>query len=140
MALHERVARAETVKGSSNRGFGLVFAAVFAAVALLPYLHGNPIRWWSLAIAAAILIVALARPALLAPFNRVWTRVGLLLHKIVSPIIMAVAFYGVVTPTALIMRACGKDPLRRKFDRGAESYWILREPPGPEPNSIKNQF
>ena len=140
MASHERLAGAETVKASSDRGFGLVFAAVFAVVGLLPYLHGNPVRWWALVAAGEILVVALAGPILLAPANRVWTRLGLVLHRIVNPVVMAAVFYGAVTPTALVMRACGKDPLRRRFDRGAQSYWIVRAPPGPTPDSIKHQF
>jgi predicted membrane metal-binding protein len=140
MATHENFARDEKIKGSSDRGFGLVFAVVFALVAVWPYLHGNPVRWWSLIVAAAFLIAALARPRTLAPLNRVWTRFGLLLHKITNPVIMGLVFYGAVTPTAWAVRAMGKDPLRRKIDRAAASYWILREPPGPTPQSIKHQF
>ena len=138
MATHESFTRAHAVKTSSNRAFGLVFAAVFAAVALWPLLRGDALRWWSAALAAALLIVASLRPALLAPFNRVWTRFGLLLHKLTSPLIMGLVFYGAVTPTAWIMRALGKDPLRRTIDRAAPSYWIVREPPTPD--SIKHQF
>ncbi len=79
-------------------------------------------------------------PSLLAPLNRVWTKFGLLLHKVVSPIVLGVMFYLVITPTGLLMRLFGKDPLRLKFDGTAKSYWIPREPPGPKPDSIKDQF
>jgi hypothetical protein len=140
MAAHESFTRTAPVRSSSDRSFGYVFAAVFTAVALWPFVHGNAVRWWSLAIAAAFLVAALAAPALLAPLNRVWTKFGLLLHKVTNPVIMGVVFYGAVTPTALIMRALGKDPLRRKIDRAAVSYWIQREPPGPAPESIKLPF
>ncbi len=140
MATHESFVRDEKIKTSSDRTFGVVFAVVFAVIALWPYLHGNGMRWWSLAVAAAFLVIALVSPALLAPLNRVWTRFGLLLHKVTNPVIMGLVFYVAVTPTAWIMRALGKDPLRRTIDRSAASYWILREPPGPAPDSIKHQF
>lgn len=140
MTMHESITRTAPVKGSSDRSFGYVFAAVFAAIALWPFLHGNAVRWWSLAIAAAFLVAALAAPALLAPLNRVWTKFGLLLHKVTNPVIMGLVFYVAVTPTAWVMRAVGKDPLRRKIDRAAASYWIQREPPGPAPESIKLPF
>jgi hypothetical protein len=140
MAAHESFTRDAPVRGSSDRGFGYVFAAVFTVVALWPFVHGNGVRWWSLAIAAAFLVAALAAPILLAPLNRAWTKFGLLLHKVTNPVIMGLVFYVTVTPTALIMRALGKDPLRRKIDRAATSYWIQREPPGPAPESIKLPF
>ncbi len=132
--------RQDAVRSSSNRSFGVVFAAVFAIVALWPLTHAGVARVWAVAIAVAFLAVALARPSLLAPLNRAWTAFGLLLHKITNPLIMGLVFYGAVTPTALIMRALGKDPLRRRFDRDATSYWIEREPPGPEPDSMNRQF
>ena len=137
---HERFDRDETVRGSSDRGFGLVFAAVFAAVGLWPLTGGGEARIWSLAVALAILIVALARPRLLAPFNRAWLAFGLLLHRIVNPVVMGLIFYLAVTPTALIMRARGKDPLNRRFDPNAASYWIERDPPGPDPQTMNQQF
>ena len=138
---HEDYGRAEEVKASSDRGFGLVFAAVFAIVALWPLTgEDGAIRLWSVAIAAAFLAIALLRPRLLAPLNGVWTRFGLLLHRVVNPIVMAVLFYLTVTPTALIMSALGKDLLRLKRDPAAKSYWIERKPPGPAPDTMSNQF
>jgi len=67
-------------------------------------------------------------------------KLGDILHRIASPIALAILFYGVVTPTGLLMRLFGKDPLRLRFDREAKSYWIAREPPGPAPESLKDQF
>ena len=138
--IHERLIRAEPVKGSSDRGFGVVFAIVFAAIGLFPLLNGESPRGWSLAVAGAILAAALVKAEWLAPFNQVWFRFGLLLHRIVNPIIMALLFYGVVMPTGLIMRAAGKDLLRLRYDPDAESYWMHRDPPGPNPESLKHQF
>ncbi len=138
-SFHEDYRRPE-VKSSSNRSFGIVFAVVFAIIALWPLTDGGAARVWAAAIAGAFLVIALARPSLLAPLNRVWTVFGLMLHRITNPLIMGLVFYGAVTPTGLIMRALGKDPLRRRLDPGAESYWIDREPPGPAGDTMNHQF
>lgn len=134
-SLHEDFSRAEAPDGSSDRGFGLVFAAVFGVIGAWPLLGGGAPRLWALVAAAAFLAVAAAAPRLLAPLNRAWTRFGLLLGRIVTPLVMGLLFYGMVTPMGLAMRALGKDPLRRRFDRAAASYWIARRPPGPAPMS-----
>ncbi len=128
------------LNGSSDRSFGLVFAAVFLAGGLWPLLRGGTPRVWALVVAGAFLIASLARPSLLAPLNRLWTRFGLLLNKVTTPIVMGVLFYLVVTPTGLLMRLFGKDPLRLSRDQEADSYWIKREPPGPSPETMTNQF
>jgi hypothetical protein len=138
--LPESFERDEPVHGSSDRSFGLVFTALFLIVGLAPLLHGRPVRLWSIALAAAFLGVALGRASLLAPLNRLWTRFGLLLHRVVNPIVMGAIFYLAITPFGIVMRLAGKDPLRRGFDRTAASYWIDRTPPGPPPQSMSNQF
>lgn len=140
MSAHEDFGREEAVAGSSNRSFGLVFAAVFTVVALWPLLDGGWPRWWAAALAALFAVVATLRPAWLAPLNRYWTKLALLLHRVTNPLVMGVIFYAVVTPIALIMRALGKDPLLLRFDRQAASYWIERRPPGPAPESMRRQF
>jgi hypothetical protein len=137
---HEDLTREQYVEGSSDRNFGLVIAAVFLLVALGPLRHGHTPRWWALAVAAVFALVALAKPALLARLNRLWMKLGILLGKIVSPIALGILFYGVLTPLAVVVRLTGKDPLRLKLDSGADSYWILRKPPGPPPDSMTNQF
>jgi hypothetical protein len=139
-ALPESFERDEPQRTSSDRSFGLVFAGVFLIVGLGPLVHGGGVRWWSLAVALAFLLVAFIRPAILAPLNRVWTLFGLLLHKVMNPLVMGLMFYVALTPLALVMRLAGKDPLRRRFDGAASTYWIRREPPGPEPGSMSNQF
>lgn len=132
MSTHEDLRRAHEVKGGSDRSFGFVFTVVFALLGLRHV-------WW-LAASAAILAVTLIRASALAPFNRVWTRLGALLNRVVSPLISAAIFYLVVTPAGLIMRRGGKDLLRLKPDATAETYWVLRDPPGPEPASMADQF
>jgi hypothetical protein len=138
--IHEDFAREEEIKTSSERAFGFVFATVFAIIGLLPLLHGNPVRGWSLGVGAAFLIVALTAPKILAPLNRLWMKFGLLLHAIVNPVVMAFLFFSTVTPIALLLRLRGKDPLRLKLDPAARSYWIDRTPPGPPPDTMPRQF
>ena len=140
MDVHERLTEDHPITGSSDRSFGVVVTVVLTVVGVFPLLNGEPPRWWSLAVAGVMLVVTLVRAELLAPFNRVWFRFGLFLHRVVNPVIMAVIYFAVVTPTGLIMRAVGKDPLRLRRDPNAESYWIHRTPPGPEPESMTNQF
>lgn len=140
LSAHEDLSERDELKTSSERSFGLVFAVVLGLLALWPLLDSARPRWWLGGLAALFLVAALVRPALLAPLNRLWTKLGLVLHRIVNPVVMAVIFYLAVTPTALLMRLFGKDPLRRRFEPEAESYWIERQPPGPAPDSMRHQF
>ena len=126
--------------GSSDRAFGLVFAVFFAIVALLPLWGRGEVRAWALLISTAFALFAVAVPHILAPLNRGWMAFGNLLHHIVSPIALGILYYGVVTPTGLLMRLAGKDPLRLRFEPAARSYWIERQPPGPSADSLKDQF
>ncbi len=96
----------------SNRSFGSVFTVFFTLVGV----------WW------------------LAPLNRAWMRFGELLHRIVSPIVLGVIFYGVFTPVGLVMRMARRDAMKRRFEPGAPTYWIERRPPGPADDSFQDQF
>lgn len=113
--------------GSSNRNFGLVMAAFFALVAFFPYFSGGGVRVPSLVVAAVFLVLALVLPSSLTLANRLWTKFGLLLHKIISPLAMGCVFFLVVMPTALFMRMFGKPPLILGYDNDKQSYWIKRE-------------
>ncbi len=137
---HESFKREDATAGSSDRAFGIVFAVVFLIIGVLPLAFGGTVRIWSLAVSAAFLAIAFLRPVLLAPLNRLWTRFGLLLHKIVSPVVLGIMFFAVITPMGLLRRALVKDPLRLRFDRQARSYWVDRRPPGPRPDTFNNQF
>ncbi len=139
-SFHEDYHRKEDIAAGSERGFGIVFFIVFAVIGLWPWLFGGAPRLWSLGVAAAFLLVALFRPRLLSPLNRIWFSFGLLLHKIVTPVVMGVLFFLTVTPTGIVMRLMGKDPLHRRFDPTATTYWIERQPPGPDPQGMRNQF
>jgi hypothetical protein len=140
MSTHEDFKRHAEAKGSSDRAFGIVFAIFFSLVALAPLRMHHPIRWWALGAGAVVLAATLIRPRWLHPFNYVWTKLGLLLGRIVSPVVMGLMFFLVVTPTAFLFRLFGKDPLRLAKDAGARTYWIERRPPGPAPESMANQF
>jgi len=139
MSAHEGL-RSYEVKGGSDRSFGFVMAAALELVGLWPRVHGRPIRWWAVAAGMAFFAAAWMAPRILKPLNRVWTLIGALLNRVVSPVVSAVVFYVAVTPVGILIRRMGKDPLRLAWNREAGSYWILREPPGPEPASMARQF
>ena len=139
-ATHEDFSRGQEVKASSNRAFGLVMVAGFLLIGLWPLVSGGTVRWWSLIVSGSLAVVTMAAPALLTIPNRMWLRFGLLLHRIVSPVVLAIMFYGVVTPMGALMRAFRKDALRLRRSGSAETYWIKRDPPGPKPDSMSNQF
>lgn len=129
-----------SVEVGSSRSFGLVFAAAFSLIGLLPLINHGSVRWWSLIISAVFLLVAMVAPNLLRPLNLLWFKFGLLLGRIVNPVVMLLIYVIAILPTGLILRLFGKDLLLRKFNKSQASYWIIREPPGPEPKSLEEQF
>ena len=137
---HEFGASHDEIETASDRSFGIVFAVAFALLAI--YLAWRSSGWWavSLGASAAFLVLAFARPALLAPFNRLWTKLGLLLGAIVAPIIMGIIYFAVITPMALIARLIGKDFLRLRRDPVAPSYWLPRQDPELTPERLRDQF
>lgn len=128
------------VEMGSDKAFGWVFSIVFLIISFLPVLSGNQPYVPTFVIAVSFAVVSLAKPILLRPFNIVWFKFGLFLHKIVSPIVLTAIYVIAVVPTALALRLLGKDPLRLKIDNEVGSYWIHRVPPGPEPESLRRQF
>ena len=121
---------------SSNRSFGIVFFVVFLLIAVFPLANSEDLRIWSLIISLIFLILGLLKSKILTPLNRLWFKFGIFLGKIVSPLVMGVIFFFVVTPTGLIMRILGKDPLNLKYNLN-KSYWIEKN--GPK-SKMKNQF
>ena len=126
----------DDIKKSSNRSFGIVFFVVFLLIALYPLIYDGEIRLWSLIISVIFLILGLLDSKILAPLNKIWFKFGILLGKIVSPLIMGIIFFLVVTPIGLIMRLLGKDVLNLKYNKN-KSYWIEKN--GPK-SKMKNQF
>jgi hypothetical protein len=121
---HETLWRPDEVPVSSNRSFGLTFAAAFAALGSISLWRGRGYGAGELVLAVGFLTVAAFVPGALGPLNRAWAWVGRALNRVVSPLLILVLFYGVVTPVGLAMRAVGKDPLRRRRDAHTSSYWI----------------
>lgn len=142
MALaHEDIhAREIHSAGSTDRSFGLVFTGVFLIVCAWPLWHGLAPRWWAAGVAGVFLLFALLAPRVLAPLNRIWTRFGLLLAKVTQPIFMAVLFFAVFVPFGFFLRLIGTKLLRLSWEPAAASYWVERQPPGPAPESMKDQF
>ena len=123
-----------------NRTFGLIFAAIFLIIALFPLLFGNGLRNWALIITGAFTVTALALPRALAPLNKLWAKFGMVMHKITNPILMGLVFFITVLPTGIILKLLGKDPMRRKRDESAESYWIERKPSAIKAEFFNQQF
>ena len=126
----------DDVKISSNRSFGIVFFVVFLLIALYPLTKNQDIRLWSLFISLIFLFLGLIKSKILSPLNKIWFKFGIFLGKVISPLIMGLIFFSVVTPIGLIMRMLGKDLINLKYNKN-KSYWI--EKSGPKSN-MKNQF
>ncbi len=126
----------DEIKISSNRSFGVVFFIVFLLIALYPILKGNDLRIWSLIISFIFLTLGLINSKILTPLNRLWFKFGLLLGRFISPLIMGIIFFVVVTPIGIIMRLLKKDLLNLKYNK-KETYWIDKS--GPK-SKMKNQF
>lgn len=131
---------ASPVKTASNREFGWVFTAFFCIVGLWPLLDSATPRAWALIAAALFALTTLFFPIALSPLNRLWTRLGALLHKIVNPVVLGLIYGLTIVPIGLIFKLLGKDPLRLKRDPDASTYWIDRQPPGPATDSLPRQF
>ena len=130
----------DEIRVGSDRNFGLVMAAAAAIFGCLPFLRLAAPHWWLLGVAIAFAALALAVPRALHPLNRAWFRLGLLMHRVMSPLIIGAVFFLCVTPIGLIMRLFGKDVLSLRRRADLASYWIVRDPPGPEPGTMTNQF
>ena len=126
----------EDVKISSNRSFGIVFFIVFLIIAIYPLINNADLRIWSLVISIIFLILGLINSKFLTPLNKLWFKFGLLLGRLISPIIMGIIFFFVVTPIGLILRIFGKDVLNLKKNN-SKSYWIKKNGPI---SKMKNQF
>ena len=124
------------IKIGSNRSFGVVFFIVFLIISIYPLLNNENIRIWSLVISIIFLILGLLNSKLLNPLNKIWFKFGLLLGKIISPIVMGIIFFFVVTPIAILMKLLRKDLINLKFNKN-KTYWIDKS--GPK-SKMKNQF
>ena len=124
----------------SNRSFGTLFTVVFALLGTYGWWRENFLFPWSFGLSALMLLVTLAAPDWLAPANRAWMKLAEILNRVVSPIVLGAIFFVVLTPTALVMRMIGRDAMKRSFEPSARTYWVERDPPGPDPAGLPNQF
>lgn len=137
---HEFQDRETVVKSSSDRNFGFVFTAFFGIVTgIVLYSGGTSWPVWA-GLSVLFGAVTLVKASLLAPLNRLWTKFGLLLAAVISPIVLGLVYYLCITPIGLLLRLWGKDLLRLKMEPESDSYWIAREPPGPTGESLDRQF
>jgi len=139
---HEEFQREKDRTLPSNRSVGVILSIALAVIAVAPAVHGaiDQIRWWALVPAGGIAALTAFRPNLLTPLNRAWMGLGAFLHAIVNPVVLAIMFYGVMTPIGVLMRLFGNDPLKLKPAPQSPTYWVARVPPGPSAESMKNQF
>ena len=120
------------MKLPSDRSFGWTFTGFFTLVALF--------QPWLLAFAALTAAVTLVRAHWLAPLKRLWMKFGELMHQVMSPLVLGVMFFGMFAPIGIVMRAFGRDTMKRAFDPAARTYWIDRTPPGPPDDSFRDMF
>ena len=124
------------IKIGSNKSFGIVFFTVFLIIAIWPLLNGYEIRYWSLIISIVFLILGILNSKILTPLNKIWFKIGILLGNVISPIVMSIIFFLVVTPTSFIMKILGKDLLNLKKNT-KNTYWIKKQN---QNSRMKNQF
>ena len=125
------------IKNSSNRNFGLVFFVVFLIVALWPLKHDEDIRLWSLGLSIIFFILGILNSKLLTPLNKLWFKLGMFLGSIVSPIVMGIVYFIIVTPIGVFMRLLGKDLLKTNKIKNASTYWVQRDK---KHGTMKKQF
>jgi hypothetical protein len=126
----------DDIKIGSNRSFGIVFFVVFLIIATYPLINGDELRLWSLIISIVFLFLGLVNSKILNPLNKLWFKFGIFLGKIISPLVMGIIFFLVVTPIGLLMRLLNKDLLNLRFNNNS-SYWIEKTEPK---SKMKNQF
>ena len=126
----------DDIKIGSNRSFGIVFFGVFLIIALYPLINGDELRLWSLIISIIFLLLGLVNSKILNPLNKLWFKFGIFLGKVISPLVMGIIFFLVVTPIGLLMRLLNKDLLNLKFNK-KETYWIEKID---TKSKMKNQF
>ena len=126
----------DDIKIGSNRSFGIVFFIVFLLIAIYPLINQGEIRVWSVLISLLFLILGIINSKILTPLNKAWFKFGIFLGKIISPIVMGVIFFLVVTPIAFLMRILKKDLLNLKYNKNS-SYWVEKTDPK---STMKNQF
>jgi hypothetical protein len=123
----------------SDRKFGYTFSLAFGALAIYIWWRGSPRYPVAIVLSALFLVITITKPELLHPLNRAWMALSSVLQRIASPVVLGVLYFVVFTPVAVLMRLFNRDTMHRQFDRAAASYWTPRDPPGPPPESLREQ-
>ena len=142
-SLHENYRDEESIEGGSDRAFGCTVGSILMVISVAKMLVAgalSPVACVFLGVGAVLLLLGVIAPSRLSPLNRVWSRLGALIAKVVNPIVLTLLFFFVVTPMALVVRMAGKRPLRLTPDHNASSYWIYRDVSQGEASSMKRQF
>ena len=126
----------DDIKIGSNRSFGIVFFVVFLLIGIYPLINSSEIRLWSLILSLIFLILGILNSRILNPLNKIWFRFGLFLGKIISPVVMCIVYFLVVTPTSILLKLMRKDVLNLKYNN-KNSYWIKKEK---NIGTMKDQF
>lgn len=149
MSTHESFTREDEIEGSTDRGFGLTVGGILLAISVLRVgLHGwsfgsFAFGWLETVLAAVgivLVVLGFLAPAWLSPLNTAWTKLGLILFKVVNPVVLGLIFLLTIIPIGLIRQLFNRDPLKMNFDPSAKSYWVTRDPPGPAPETMNQQF
>ncbi len=135
--IHKKEELLKEPKLNDLKTFALIWSFIFSIIGLWPLIDNGGIRLWALAITLIFILIAFLKPAILKSFYKIWIKIGEFVGNIVSKVIMIILFYGMFTPTALVLKIFGKDLLRKKLDKNSPTYWIKRET---QPGSLKNQF
>ena len=137
---HQHPANPDLLKRSSERSFGFVMTIFFALVGIWPALSNAALHYWSLGVSLIFLFFSVFRPSTLELPNKAWLKLGLLLNRIVSPLVLTTIFVILFVPLGIIFKLMKKDLLKLQLDKNRMTYWQLREPPGPNPETMINQF
>lgn len=140
MATHETVVREEKVEPGSDRNFGLIVGGILVCVGIFQYINESGLYQWFLIPGSGLVVLGLIAPTSLHLLNVGWMKLGLLLGRVVTPVVMFIVYVTSIVPIGLILRLFGKDVLALRLRREEPSYWIERQPPGPPPESLDNQF
>jgi hypothetical protein len=141
-SFHEDFSRHDEVKSGTDRSFGLTVGGILLLIAAgRSYFHGlGWVQYGLAALGVILILLGLVAPTTLRGLNRAWARLGLLMFRVVNPVVLGLIYAVVIVPVGLLMRLTRRDPLCLKFDDRAKSYWVVRDPPGPAPDSMINQF
>ena len=140
MSTHENTNPTEAIEPGSDRSFGFVVGGILSAIGIYQYVMGSTVYGWILAPGAMLVLLGIVVPRILRPLNLAWMWLGILLGRIITPVIMLLVFIVSIVPIGLLLRLFGKDSLKLRPATEEVSYWIERSPPGPPPESLNDQF